>query len=55
MKMGIRSAALLVGERTRSALSVGLIGTAGYMTDTLLTSVVGVPFCPGLGVGARGV
>ena len=56
--MGIRSTALLFGEHTRSALSalsvtsVGLIGTAGYMTDTLLTGVVGVPFYAGLGVGA---
>jgi len=58
VKMGIRSTALLFGEHTRSALSalsvtsVGLIGTAGYMTDTLLTGVVGIPFYAGLGVGA---
>ena len=58
VKMGIRSTALLFGEHTRSALSalsvtsVGLIGTAGYMTDTLLTGVIGVPFYAGLGAGA---
>ena len=58
VKMGIRSTALLFGEHTRSVLSalsvtsVGLIGTAGYLTDTLLTGVVGVPFYTGLGVGA---
>jgi len=57
VKMGIRSTALLFGEHTRSVLSafsvtsVGLIGTAGYMVDTL-TGVVGVPFYAGLGVGA---
>ena len=55
---GIRSTALLFGEHTWSALSalsvtsVGLIGAAGHMTDTLLTGVVGVPFYAGLGVGA---
>jgi len=58
VKMGIRSTALLFGEHTRpilsalSVTSVGLIGTAGYLTDTLLTGVVGVPFYAGLGVGA---
>ena len=58
VKMGIRSTALLFGEHTRSVLSalsatsVGLIGTAGYMADTLLIGVVGVPFYAGLGMGA---
>ena len=58
VKMGIRSTALLFGQHTRSVLSalsvtsVGLIGTAGYLTDTLLTGVVGIPFYAGLGVGA---
>ena len=56
--MGIRSTALLFGEHSRSVLSplsatpIGLIGTAGYMADTLLVGVVGVPFYAGLGVGA---
>ena len=35
-----------------SVASVGFIGLAGYMTDTLFTGVVGVPFYTGLGVGA---
>lgn len=58
VKMGIRSTALLFGEHTRSALSalsatsVGLIGTAGYMADTLSIGIVGVPFYAGLGAGA---
>ena len=58
MKMGIRSTALLFGEHTRSVLSalsvtsVGFIGTAGYIADTSLTGVVGVPFYAGLGTGA---
>jgi len=58
VKIGVLSTALLFGEHTRlilsalSAICVGLIGTAGYMTDTLLTGVVGVPFYAGLGVGA---
>ena len=57
VKMGIRSTALLFGEHTRSALSalsatsVGLIGTAGYMADTLSTGIVGIPFYAGLGAG----
>ena len=45
--MGIRSTAL-------SVTSIGLIGTAGYMADALITGVVGMPFCPGLGAGAEG-
>jgi 4-hydroxybenzoate polyprenyltransferase len=56
--MGIRSTALLFGQHSRSILSalsatsIALIGTAGYMADTLLAGVVGVPFYAGLGVGA---
>ena len=56
--MGIRSTTLLFGEHSRSVLSalpaalIELIGTAGYMADTLLVGVVGAPFCAGLRVGA---
>ena len=58
MKMGIRSTTLLFGEHSQSVLSalpaalIELIGTAGYMADTLLVGVAGVPFYAGLGVGA---
>ena len=56
--MGIRSTALLFGEHFRfvlsalSAASIGPIGTAGYMANTLHIGVVVFPFYACLGVGA---